>query len=96
MGSKKEELKLKKLEMNLFNILSKISIFSNHEDENDSKWKSFFFFQKLNSEVFFPFFLNWDSLHARLKEWSYKIKEHKKLKLTENVFKKNLQLLGVC
>ena len=47
-------------------------------------------------------FFNWDSLHARLnryyKAWSYKkiymdkmIKKH-----TGNLFKKNVQLIGVC
>ena len=46
------------------------------------------------------FFKNWDSLHARLnnhkKAWSYKKKEHKKIKATQNLFRKNLQLIGFC
>ena len=45
-------------------------------------------------------FLNWDSLHPRLnshyKAWSYKKKGTKRLKYTGNLFRKNLQLIGVC
>ena len=45
-------------------------------------------------------FLNWDSLHARLnshyKAWGYKKKKHKKMKHTENLFRKILQLIGIC
>ena len=47
------------------------------------------------------FFLkNWDSLHARLnsqyKAWSYKKNKQKRLRHTENLFRENLQLTGVC
>ena len=47
---------------------------------------------------------NWDSVHARLNShydaWSYEKKKHekvlKRLKLTGNMFRKNLQLKDVC
>ena len=48
------------------------------------------------------FFLNWDSLHARLNRnyeaWSYKKKSTKKKRLQdkENLFRKNLQLKDAC
>ena len=46
----------------------------------------------LNTDDFF--FLNCDSLHARLnnhyKAWSYKKKKHKRLNHTGNLFRKNL------
>ena len=45
-------------------------------------------------------FKNWDSLYARLnshyKAWSYRKRSTKILKHTENLFRKNLQLKGVC
>ena len=53
----------------------------------------------LNATEFVSFF-NWDSPHAGLnnhcKAWSYKKKKHKKLKHKGNLFRKNLQLIGVC
>ena len=46
------------------------------------------------------FFLNWDSLLARLNNYykacSYKKKRHKRLKYTGSLFSKNLQLIVVC
>ena len=46
------------------------------------------------------FLKNWDSLHARLnsycKVWNYKKRSTKRLKHTENPFRKNLQLVDVC
>ena len=43
---------------------------------------------------------NLDSLHARLnshyKAWSYKKRSKKRLRSTGNLFKKNLQIKGVC
>ena len=46
------------------------------------------------------FFLNWDSLHARLnshyKDWSTRKEAQKRLQDTENLFRKNLQLKDVC
>ena len=45
-----------------------------------------------------PFF-SWDSPHARLNSYykarSYKKKMHKKIKAYKNLFRKNLQLIGV-
>ena len=44
-------------------------------------------------------FFIWESLHARLnsyyKAWSYKKKTHKKIEAYKNLFRKNLQLIGV-
>ena len=46
------------------------------------------------------FFKNWDSLHARLKQAPLGMElqelKHKRLKHTGNLFRKNLQLKGVC
>ena len=46
------------------------------------------------------FFFNWNSLHARLnshyKAWSFKKKDaQKRLKHTGNLFRKDLQLIGL-
>ena len=45
-------------------------------------------------------FLNWDSLHASLNShyetWKYKKKKLKILKRAGNLFRKNMQLKGVC
>ena len=46
------------------------------------------------------FFLNWDSLHARLKQppqgMELQEQKHKRLKHTGNLFRKKLKLKGVC
>ena len=45
-------------------------------------------------------FFNWVSLHARLNShyeaWRYKKEAQKRLKHAGNLFRKNLQLRGVC
>ena len=45
-------------------------------------------------------FFDWDLLYVRLnshyKVWSYKKKKDKKIKHTRNLFRKSLQLIGVC
>ena len=49
---------------------------------------------------FFFFFFDWNSLHAKLsiyyKALSYKKRSTKRLKHTWNLFRENLQLIGVC